>query len=448
MTHKEIYPYATGDLLEKPNSYFYSIYHGEPLLEAWQVRRRESSVVSTQAHPDILPTATETDRLIKELEEGLEKSSAEASATLMRLDRLVQRFEVTKRIFDAYTDEWRAVDRTRYYTAASYARFSAVLCMAFEKTGYLIYLNALLKCNDILNAIDLPSSVHAYLPSLFSKERAFIETLRANLPIAAALSEPAQKPKDKIGNKANSAPQVLKGFIMIACASARSQAYIQAMLAKGLVPEEVIFLGADKKRSHSGGPQASTWCGLTLPNLSESFTSTCAKARIRVRTTEAVDVNSDEVMQALSESDAHIVIYSGIGGQIVEKRILEAGPRFLHMHAGWLPDYRGSTTVYYSLLNGEPPGVSAIFLDASIDTGPILKRQKYPTPPSWMDVDLVYDGAIRADLLCQVMAQHQEQGKLVSKAVQDPDIGRTYFVIHPVLKHIALLSTGARPNSV
>jgi len=448
MTQELIYPYASGQLLEERNSYFYSTYHGDPLLEAWQVRRRESSEASTQADPDALPTATETDRLIKEIVEALGKSSEEASADLMRLDRLVQRFEVTKRIFDAYTDEWRAVDRTRYYTAASYARFSGLLSRAFEKTGYLTYLNALLKCNDILNAIDLPSSVQAHLPSLFAKERAFAETLRADLPIAAALSERAYKPMGASRSEANSGLKVLKGVIMIACASARSQAYIQAMLAKGMVPDEVIFLGPDKERGHSARPQAPNWCGLTLPDLSESFSSTCAKNGIRVRTTEAADVNSDEVLQALVETDAHLVIYSGIGGQIVEKRILEAGPRFVHMHAGWLPEYRGSTTVYYSLLNGDPPGVSAIFLDVSIDTGPILKRQTYPTPPSWMDVDLIYDGAIRADLLCQVMEQHQEQGKLVSVAVQDPDIGRTYFVIHPVLKHIALLSIGARPNDV
>ena len=448
MTQKEIYAYASGRLLEERNSYFYSTYHGEPFLEAWKVRRRERSEVSTQTDPDALPTSTETDCLIEEIVGELGKSSEEASAALMRLDRLVQNFEVTKRIFDAYTDEWRAVDRTRYYNAASYARFSGLLSLAFEKTGYLTYLNALLKCNDILNAIELPSRVHAYLPLLFAKERAFVQKLRADLPIAAATSERAYKPMDESRSETNSGLKVLKGVIMIACASARSQAYIQAMLAKGMMPDEVIFLGPDTERDHSSSRQTLNWCGLKLPDLRESFSTTCAKNGIRVRTTKAADVNSDEVLQALVETNAHLVIYSGIGGQIVEKRILEAGPRFLHMHAGWLPEYRGSTTVYYSLLNGDSPSVSAIFLDVSIDTGPILKRQNYPTPPSWMDVDLVYDAAIRADLLCQVMELHKEQGELVPKAAQDPSIGRAYFVIHPVLKHIALLSIGSRPNDV
>ena len=446
MTQEALYPYASGNLLEERNTYFYSSYHGEALLEAWQVRRREGCEASVQADTNMLEAKTETDHLIISLTAALGQSSQEAKAALARLDWLVQRFEVTKRVFDGYNDAWRAVDRLRYHNGASYALLSDLLSRAFEKTRCLTYMNALLKCNDILNAIDLPSSVQAHLPSLFAKERAFAETLRADLPTAAAVSERAYKPRDASRSEAGSALKVLKGVIMIACASARSQAYIQAMLAKGMVPDKVIFLGPDKECGPSARPQPHKWCGLTLPDLSESFSSTCVKAGIRVRTTEASDVNSDEVLQALVETDAHLVIYSGIGGQIVRKRILEAGPRFLHMHAGWLPEYRGSTTVYYSLLNGDPPGVSAIFLDVSIDTGPILKRQTYPTPPSWMDVDLIYDGAIRADLLCQVMEQHQEQGTLVSKAVQDPDIGRIYYVIHPVLKHIALLSIGARTN--
>ena len=442
MTQQAIYPYASGDLLEERNTYFYSSYHGETLLEAWQMRRRE---VSVQAGTDMLSAKTETDHLIMGLTKALDKSSQEATAALARLDRLVQRFEVTKRIFDGYDDAWRAVDRTRYHNAATYALFSGLLSLAFEKTGCLTYMNALLKCNDILNAIDLPPDVLAHLPPLFAKERAHAEKIRAALP-ALASSEPETRSSDTRGTVTSLAPQVLIGVIMIACASARSQAYIQAMLTKGMVPEEVIFLGPDKERGQSARPPARHWCGLTLPDLSESFSTTCAKSGIRVRTTTSADVNSDEVLHALKATNAHLVIYSGIGGQIVRKCILEAGPRFLHMHAGWLPEYRGSTTVYYSLLNRDLPGVSAIFLDVNIDTGPILKRQSYRAPPDWMDVDLVYDGAIRADLLCQLMKQYQEYGKLVSTAVQVPEIGRTYYVIHPVLKHIALLSIGVRPN--
>ena len=182
MTQQTIYPYASGHLLEERNTYFYSSYHGKALLEAWQARRREGSGTSAQIDQGALPAETETDRLIEDMATALGKSPDKAASTLARLDRLVQRFEVTKRIFDGYTDEWRAVDPSRYHNAASYVRFSGLLSLAFEKTSCLTYMNALLKCNDILNAIDLPPSAQAQLPLLFAKERFHAETIRKNMP--------------------------------------------------------------------------------------------------------------------------------------------------------------------------------------------------------------------------------------------------------------------------
>jgi methionyl-tRNA formyltransferase len=183
-----------------------------------------------------------------------------------------------------------------------------------------------------------------------------------------------------------------------------------------------------------------------LPDLAEPVTETCRRAGIPLSLTSTRDVNTEEVAHLLAESGAQIVLYSGIGGQIVSERILRVGPRFLHLHSGWLPEYRGSTTLYYALLNGDAPGVTAIFLDPGIDTGPILARRHYPKPPSWMDVDLAYDSAIRADLLCDLMERHAAAGRLDVTDVQSVGEGRTYFVIHPVLKHIALLSIGKRSN--
>ena len=36
-----LYPYTTGDLLEKPNTYFYAQYHGQNFLNAWKAEREE-----------------------------------------------------------------------------------------------------------------------------------------------------------------------------------------------------------------------------------------------------------------------------------------------------------------------------------------------------------------------------------------------------------------------
>ena len=62
-----------------------------------------------------------------------------------------------------------------------------------------------------------------------------------------------------------------------------------------------------------------------------------------------------------------------------------------------MPEYRGSTTVYYGLLNDGNCGVTAILLKPEIDNGDIVAR-KSTAPPSSVDIDHLYDNAIRADL--------------------------------------------------
>ena len=110
------------------------------------------------------------------------------------------------------------------------------------------------------------------------------------------------------------------------------------------------------------------------------------------------------------------------------------------MHAGWLPDYRGSTTTYYSWINEGVCGVSAIFLTADIDTGAILSRKQYPPPPVGMDGDYLYDTVLRSDLLLSIMANLAESGDLPEQLLQQRGKGETYYIIHPLLKHLVILS--------
>ena len=152
-------------------------------------------------------------------------------------------------------------------------------------------------------------------------------------------------------------------------------------------------------------------------------------------------MNDRAVLTAVQAADAGLVIYSGYGGQLVSRELLSLGPPFLHAHSGWLPDYRGSTTVYYSLLAGDGCGVSVIGMAPAIDQGPILARRTYPAPPVGVDIDYFYDSAIRADLMADVVAQWQKDGPLDPIAVSEG--GADYYVVHPLLKHLALLSLGA-----
>ncbi len=225
--------------------------------------------------------------------------------------------------------------------------------------------------------------------------------------------------------------------------TARSQAYAQALVAANLLPERVLLFG-DPVRDIARCPRlgagpASAGGSFLYPDLRETLGTTCARAAWTTERSTAESVNDQILAARLGEIGPRAVIYSGYASEIVKHWILELGFPFLHMHAGWLPDYRGSTTVYYSWLKEGRCAVSGLILNAGIDTGSVVARRRYPSPPPGVDVDLVYDNAIRADLLVRIMRKYAKMGALPTARPQQ-GAGQTYYVIHPVLKHVALLS--------
>lgn len=236
---------------------------------------------------------------------------------------------------------------------------------------------------------------------------------------------------------------ILDGVLFLAAYTDRSRAYAQAMAAAGLSPDRVLLFGDpgdDDPPKVAAGPQPETG-DLFIPDLDVPLGKTCAKAGWNVERCYPDDINDANLSRLLIELRPALVIYSGYGGQLVGAEVLDLGFDFLHLHAGWLPDYRGSTTIYYSWLKEGRCGVSALILDKEIDSGPIIARRQYPLPPRGMDVDRYYDNMIRADLLVNVLRDFAAVGFL--PRIPNEGGGLTYYVIHPVLKHLALLSLEA-----
>lgn len=235
--------------------------------------------------------------------------------------------------------------------------------------------------------------------------------------------------------------KTLDDVILIAGHTARSQAYLQTLLAHGLRPAQVLLLGeGDTALPAPAGPARAEWLnGILLPDLDQPLLASIDAAGIPRTTVPSRDINDPALAAALGALAPRCAIFSGYGGQIVGAALIDLGVPLVHVHSGWLPDYRGSTTVYYSLLEEGRCAASAIVLDKQIDTGPILARQHYPAPPLGTDIDRRYDTAIRADVLLRVFQHYQQTGALPQKGQQSHAEGNSYYVIHPVLKHLALL---------
>ena len=157
------------------------------------------------------------------------------------------------------------------------------------------------------------------------------------------------------------------------------------------------------------------------------------------------DINSEKVIGLISQAVPSTFIYSGYGGVLLNKSLLACGKNFLHIHGGYLPDFRGSTTNYYSLLKDKSIGASSIFLTEKIDCGPILKRRKFPPPPNCEQIDHFYDSAARAFVLVETLKDFVKHGEWRYADTLNKG-GGVFYIIHPVLKHLAILNATSMMN--
>lgn len=178
------YPYARGDLLELRNTYFYAPFGGEAFLAAWRAERQSVLENLPQASP--APAVDEggasTDRLLERLYSAYSAGRQGREETRL-LDRLIQRFEVSKRVHSEYNEAFRPVDPEDYRDLGRYVRFAEVLDAAFVQTGGLPCLNAMLKCLDTLTAMRgrLGSAAAGRLARLIERERQHVDSLAGRM---------------------------------------------------------------------------------------------------------------------------------------------------------------------------------------------------------------------------------------------------------------------------
>jgi methionyl-tRNA formyltransferase len=236
------------------------------------------------------------------------------------------------------------------------------------------------------------------------------------------------------------------GISLLLADTMRSRAYAQALVHHGVSIDAVLIVRSpDRARwgqSESAGGAVPDLGSLFAPDLSVPLAETVATLGAPLEESEAGTINSAEVVDWIQKTGSDLIVFSGFGGELVRDDVLEAGVPLLHLHSGWLPDYRGSTTLYYSCLHEGSCGVTAILLKRDIDTGPILARKRYPPPPPGVEVDYLYDSAIRGDLLAETLALWKRfDGK--PPLAEQPAEGTTYYIIHPLLKHLAIARFGS-----
>lgn len=233
---------------------------------------------------------------------------------------------------------------------------------------------------------------------------------------------------------------------MLAAVSNRTKLYLHQMVKNKLLPAFVLLMEDPSQQTPEGRAierlypkQGDIRHQEDVFDLDIPVRDYLDSEGIPYQVLSSLDPNNPEVVRAVADCPQAILIYSGPGGAILRKDILSTGKRFLHIHPGYLPGFGGSTTIYYSLLKENTCGASAFFLTDKIDEGPIIRREIYPPPEDRTTIDLWYDPYIRSDLLMKILIDYVRTGRMEAQPQLKND-GDIFFIIHPVLKHIAILS--------
>ena len=147
--------------------------------------------------------------------------------------------------------------------------------------------------------------------------------------------------------------------------------------------------------------------------------------------------NSPESVAQIRTWSPDLILFTG--GNILRSEMLQI-PRHgvINVHLGLLPEVRGMSTPEWSLLTSVPLGVTIHYMDAGIDTGPILRRCELPDTES---------GDSLADLRNRLIAFGIEQlaevvtsldrGTISPNIQSDLDQDNQFFVIHERLERLA-----------
>lgn len=232
---------------------------------------------------------------------------------------------------------------------------------------------------------------------------------------------------------------ILKEFALIASDSARTKAYLQAMIQADKLPGVCIVYSDDcesmkeKAKEYQKRAVQDKYFDIDKPII-----YSLEQADIPYILIGNKDINSDHMKEAIQGVEAKYLIYSGYGGYILKPHLFQLNKKYVHVHAGILPQYRGSTTVYYSYLQEKVIGATAIFLNEKIDEGEIIVQDTFLLPSEKVDIDYIYEPYVRSKVLLKAIDQYLKQGILPARQ-QRKEGAETYFIIHPLLKHLALL---------
>ena len=143
------YQYINPGVFNNKINYSYSKYGGIEFINAWKKSRTRCIDILLNVS-DTKKSVSNTSKTGSELQNWL-NNSQKLFSDLDKVHLLLKRFEVTKRIYETYTEEYRRINKdVKYDNLNSYISFGLVLVKLHNEFQKLQYVNTLLKLTDII----------------------------------------------------------------------------------------------------------------------------------------------------------------------------------------------------------------------------------------------------------------------------------------------------------
>jgi methionyl-tRNA formyltransferase len=161
-------------------------------------------------------------------------------------------------------------------------------------------------------------------------------------------------------------------------------------------------------------------------HISSSTVSQACRA-LGTRLLRVNGLNTPRSLAALRSADVDLVVYAG--GGILRTSFFEI-PRLgvLNCHGGPLPCFRGMNASEWALFHGVRPLVAVHYINAGIDTGPVLFQRPIPIEPG-DSIARVRGVAVRVTVEALLEAVHLVANGSAQAVPQDLPAGRQYFTM-------------------
>ena len=203
----------------------------------------------------------------------------------------------------------------------------------------------------------------------------------------------------------------MMNFGLILSDTDKSFYYLKNLLKKRLIPNIVIIYTTNKKTS----------LYKILKNNNINF-----------RQFYTNSINNLKIVDYILNIRTKLLIFSGYPGEIIKSKILDK--TIIHSHPGLLPQFKGSTTFYYSIIKDKKIGCSVIKMNNKVDEGKILYQKTYKIPKKINSLENTYDYKIRIDCIIEYFNNKKEKKiKRIFKQKYS-----AYYIAHPIIRYIAI----------